>query len=149
MKEKEYAYLVDGEYLSSKYTDIDELIESSVEDIVPQDWTVYENEFGKYVVLEVFETEDYIDTVNSNRFIKTIINDCLNDGCPTWYLEDVDKNHLKIELSKFWEKYKKDNNIARIYCAGKRIGVYKVYVEDNDMDYNFIRYERVEEESEN
>lgn len=145
MKNKEYAYLLDGEYLSSKFTDINELIESSVEDIIPQDWTVYENEFGEYIVLEVFETEDYEDIVNADSFVEEL----KNNSDAEWYLDDVNTNHLQEELNKFWKKYKEDNNITQLYYSGKRVGTYEVYVSYDGVDYNFLWYEVVKKESEN
>lgn len=150
MKKTEYAYFIEKQNLSIRFTELKELFKDAImtNDIGTEEWEVYKDERGEFIYLDVAQVADFEDKIDAEHFIELLMNDAikeLGNSVDGWYLEDVDIPKFEIAINKFWKEYKEKARIQKIaYEVEGTKTRYKVYIKQVEKDcYNFVGYEEV------
>lgn len=146
---KKYAYCIDDEYLSYEFGSIKETCKGIVYNYYSDDWEIHEDEKGKFVLVDIIETVDYEDRIDCDHFIEVLINDACNElgeDAEEWYLQDININDFELAINEFWKNYKKTRNIETPFQekSGTK-KTYKLYIKENEYDYDFVSYELEED----
>lgn len=138
---KHYSYLIDDEKLSEEFFTINELIETSLDDI--DCFEIDKDTNGKYFYLDIVETEIENYSIDGESIIENLKSQVYNNygDSAESYLEDVNIKDFEEEINKFWKKYKKKNNIREMITEKNNTKkTYKVYFKENKYSYELIRY---------
>ena len=139
---KKYAYCISDEYLSEKFDTVKETLEELIRDFNEEDWEIYKDNVGQFILADVVEVKDYEDLIHAHRIIEDLKEDACSEYERDDYLDDVDIEAFEKELNKFWKNFKEKNKIYTFYVSknGTR-KTYKVYIKEKEYSYDLVDFE--------
>lgn len=141
-----YAYCIGDEYLSEKFDTVKEALEELIRDFNEEDWEIYKDNVGQFILVDIVEVEDYTDLIHADRIIEDLKEDAYSEYERDDYLDDVDIETFEKELNKFWKIFKEKNKIYTFYVSKSGTKqTYKVYIKEREYGYDFVSYELEEE----
>ena len=140
----EYAYCIGDAYLSEKFDTVKEALEELTRDFHEEDWEIYKDNVGQFILVDIVEVKDYEDLIHAHRIIEDLKEDACSEYERDDYLNDVDIEAFEKELNKFWKNYKEKNKIYTFYVSKSGTKkTYKLYIKEREYGYEFVSYELV------
>lgn len=141
--EHEYVYCIGDEYLSEKFDTVKEALEELIRDFNEEDWEIYKDNVGQFILVDIVEVKDYEDLIHAHRIIEDLKEDACSEYERDDYLDDVDKDDFANQITEIWNKYKKDKGIRGYYKAKNTAPlICKIRVnKDRYGDYSFVGYD--------
>ena len=137
-----YAYCIGDEYLSEKFDTVKEALEELIRDFNEEDWEIYKDNVGQFILVDIVEVKDYEDLIHAHRIIEDLKEDACSEYERDDYLDDVDIEAFEKELNKFWKNFKEKNKIYTFYVSKSGTKkTYKIYIKEREYDYDFVSYE--------
>lgn len=137
----EYAYCIGDEYLSEKFDTVKEALEELIRDFNEENWEIYKDNVGQFILVDVVEVEDYEDFIRANRIIEDLKEDAYSEYERDDYLDDVDIEVFEKELNRFWKSFKEKNKIYTFYVSKSGTKkTYKLYIKEKEYSYDLVDF---------
>ena len=138
----EYAYCIGDAYLSEKFDTVKEALEELIRDFYEEDWEIYKDNVGQFILVDIVEVKDYEDFIHANRIMEDLREDAYSEYERDDYLNDIDIEAFEKELNKFWKNFKEKNKIYTFYVSKSGTKkTYKLYIKEREYGYDFVSYE--------